>query len=71
MSWDAYPDPGDDPDASADPKHHFPHTLAKFDGSCPGCSWYLEQDNDLVFKVDGEWFCVECAQEAVAEGRTP
>lgn len=62
MSWEAYPDPGDQP---PDPKRHFPHTVAKLDSQCADCSWDLEEGLDLVFKVDGDWLCEECAEKAV------
>lgn len=63
MSWDAYPDPGEQPgDQPPDPKRYFPHTVAKFDSRCSDCSWDLEEGLDLVFKVDGDWLCEECAE---------
>jgi rubrerythrin len=41
----------------------FPHTEAEFDKPCPWCDYGVHQGEDLVFFVENEWVCEECARD--------
>lgn len=41
--------------------------VAEFDSKCPGCGEPIVGELDEIGRVDGEWVCGSCVQDAGGE----